>query len=256
MEQPLQEPSTLAKQRIISRAETQARLQRFAVGGVLFAKETSPMNWKILSLTASLVAVLAAPAAMSQTRGRFQPATQTAGMDVAAPVSRAPAPSMPTMRRSGAEFSARSQMGGNSTVREHRTWAGNRDHRGGRGYWNHVHRDGTNHRHYYRRHPRFYTSLYSPFGYPYGYGYGYPYYGSSAALYYNGYHPQYGQSVGGGSVAVEVQRGLAQAGYYRGAVDGVIGAQTRSAIRAFERDNGLRVDGRIDDQLLETLGVG
>jgi hypothetical protein len=120
-----------------------------------------------------------------------------------------------------------------------------------------VHADGTIHRHYprHRRNPRFYTyydPFYSPFGY--GYGYGYPYYGASAALYYNGYRPQqYRRS--GGSVVVGVQRGLAAAGYYRGAVDGVFGPQTGAAIRAFERDNGLRVDGQIDNRLLGTLGV-
>lgn len=197
------------------------------------------MNWKKFSLTTAVVLALGSPAAFAQDDVAPAPA---AAAPASAPVS------MPAAVRSAS---------GPTSV-------GRADHRaGGRGYWNHRHRDGTNHRHYYRhrRHPRFYTSFYdpfySPFGYPYGYGYGYPYYGASAALYYNGYHPQQRRSVGGGgSVVAEVQRGLAQAGYYRGAVDGVIGAQTRSAIRAFERDNRLRVDGRIDGQLLETLGIG
>ena len=52
-----------------------------------------------------------------------------------------------------------------------------------------------------------------------------------------------------------VQRRLARGGYYRGAIDGVIGQGTRSAIRAYERNNGLRVDGRIDRQLLATMGL-
>ena len=49
--------------------------------------------------------------------------------------------------------------------------------------------------------------------------------------------------------------GWPAAGYYRGAIDGVIGNGTRMAIRAFERNNGLRVDGRIDRQLLATMGL-
>src|SRR5947209_8768586 len=69
------------------------------------------------------------------------------------------------------------------------------------------------------------------YGYPYGYGYGYDYYST----------PVQGQVVGGGygSVVVQVQQRLARAGYYRGAVDGVIGGETRRAIRAYERAHGL-----------------
>ena len=59
---------------------------------------------------------------------------------------------------------------------------------------------------------------------------------------------------GGGSVVTDVQQELARAGYYRGTIDGVIGTQTRNAIRAYERRNGLRVDGRIDSDLLATMG--
>lgn len=118
--------------------------------------------------------------------------------------------------------------------------------------------------------PRYYTSFgfgYGfgyPFGYggyPFGYGYGYPYYGTSASLYYNGYHPYgYRDSYryagnGGGSVVVEVQRRLARAGYYRGPIDGVIGGGTRSAIRAWERAHGMRGYGRIDNRLLSSMGI-
>jgi len=52
-----------------------------------------------------------------------------------------------------------------------------------------------------------------------------------------------------------VQRRLARGGYYHGAIDGVIGAGTRNAIRAFESNNGLPVDGVIDRQLLRTMGL-
>src|SRR5262245_4239957 len=104
------------------------------------------------------------------------------------------------------------------------------------------------------------------YGYPYGYGYGYGYpggpdYGYGSQGVYNGrvVNPQNSTNDGVGkdySRAVLVQRELAQAGYYRGAIDGVIGDGTRRAIRNYERDNGLPVDGRIDDQLLATMGIG
>ena len=35
----------------------------------------------------------------------------------------------------------------------------------------------------------------------------------------------------------ELQRRLSRAGYYRGSVDGVLGPQTRRAIRAYEQDH-------------------
>jgi peptidoglycan hydrolase-like protein with peptidoglycan-binding domain len=36
----------------------------------------------------------------------------------------------------------------------------------------------------------------------------------------------------------ELQNRLASAGYYHGAVDGILGPATRRAIRAYERDHG------------------
>jgi len=79
------------------------------------------------------------------------------------------------------------------------------------------------------------------YGYPYGYGYGYPYgygygYGYGGNQYGDSGYGRYGDS-SRGRVA-ELQRRLARAGYYRGAVDGVMGPQTRRAIRAYERDHG------------------
>ena len=35
----------------------------------------------------------------------------------------------------------------------------------------------------------------------------------------------------------ELQRRLSRAGYYRGSIDGVLGPQTRRAIRAYEQDH-------------------
>jgi hypothetical protein len=78
-------------------------------------------------------------------------------------------------------------------------------------------------------------------GYPYGYGYGYPY------GYGNPYGYGYGYGYGGGqygnygdashSRVAELQRRLARAGYYHGSIDGVLGPQTRRAIRAYERNH-------------------
>jgi hypothetical protein len=79
--------------------------------------------------------------------------------------------------------------------------------------------------------PFFYPFPY--FGYPYGYYppygyYGYDYYGGSA----------YGYGYGTGSRVAELQRRLARAGYYHGAIDGIMGPATRRAIRGYERDHG------------------
>ena len=84
---------------------------------------------------------------------------------------------------------------------------------------------------------------YYGYGYPYGYPYGYGYGGSSygAYGYGNGYGAeyQYGQYGNSSQSRVsELQRRLQRAGYYHGSVDGVLGPQTRSAIRAYEKDHG------------------
>jgi hypothetical protein len=66
-------------------------------------------------------------------------------------------------------------------------------------------------------------------GYPYGYygGYNYGDYGSG-----------YGYGDSSGSRVAELQRRLARAGYYHGAIDGIMGPATRRAIRAYEGDHG------------------
>lgn len=81
-----------------------------------------------------------------------------------------------------------------------------------------------------------------PYGY-YGYGYGYPYgYGGGYGYDYGQPGYGYGQPGYGGygsrSRVAELQRRLARAGYYHGAVDGIMGPATRRAIRAYERDHG------------------
>ena len=54
---------------------------------------------------------------------------------------------------------------------------------------------------------------------------------------------------------IQVQTRLARAGYYHGPIDGAMGPRTHYAIRAYERDHGLRVDGMISGQLLRNMGL-
>jgi lysozyme family protein len=58
------------------------------------------------------------------------------------------------------------------------------------------------------------------------------------------------------SIQVLVQTDLTRRGYYAGQVDGVIGPETRNAIREFQRDNGLQVTGDINSQLVQALKLG
>jgi len=58
-----------------------------------------------------------------------------------------------------------------------------------------------------------------------------------------------------GSTVAAVQRELARKGYDPGPIDGVLGEQTRSAIAAFQRGNGLASTGRIDSRLLDELDL-
>ena len=56
-----------------------------------------------------------------------------------------------------------------------------------------------------------------------------------------------------GSTGSNVQARLAQQGYYNGPIDGYIGRGTRHAIAHYESDNGLQVNGVIDEPLLVSL---
>jgi hypothetical protein len=115
-----------------------------------------------------------------------------------------------------------------------------------------------NHNWGHHRHHWPHSRIFFDVGFGYPFGYGYPYYGSYPYGY--GYYagPRevvYQSATTDGSIVVEVQRRLARAGYYRGAIDGVIGNGTRRAIRSYERAHGLRVDGQIDQRLLATMGL-
>ena len=78
------------------------------------------------------------------------------------------------------------------------------------------------------------------FGFPFFYPY--PYYGYYPYNYY-GYNDS---GYGYGNTVVEVQSRLARAGYYHGPIDGIMGPQTRRAIRAYERDHNQRAYGMTD----------
>ena len=52
-----------------------------------------------------------------------------------------------------------------------------------------------------------------------------------------------------------VQLALRDAGYYHGMIDGLVGPQTRAAIAAYQRDNGLEVTAAVDEPTLVTLGL-
>ncbi|MBQ7368858.1 MAG: spore cortex-lytic enzyme [Clostridia bacterium] len=58
----------------------------------------------------------------------------------------------------------------------------------------------------------------------------------------------------GGEVK-EVQRRLKEWGYYKGSVDGVFGAGTRSAVIAFQKKNGLTADGIVGKATYRALGM-
>lgn len=69
--------------------------------------------------------------------------------------------------------------------------------------------------------------------------------------YYRGYYAPAGYSP-----SASVQAALARRGYYHGAVDGVIGPQSREAIRSYQASHRLPVTGAIDRPLLRSLRLG
>jgi hypothetical protein len=171
------------------------------------------------------------------------------------------------MGRGGGHFSSMSARGGHTFARGPGTWSGQRwsrnnwnGQRWSKNNWNGGNWNGNwrHHRHSSNQFifvggfgfPFFYGYPYYGY-YPYGYG-GYPY-DSYGYGYYNDYgQPGYGYGYGdrnryrGQSTVVEVQRQLAQAGYYRGSIDGIMGPQTRRAIRAYERNHNMGEYGMND----------
>lgn len=144
----------------------------------------------------------------------------------------------------------RSRVIAQHSAAQHPNWDRRRDHN-----WN-------GHRcHWHNNHWVIYGLGYYPF-YPwgwYGYDYGYPYGSYYDDRYYDdGYAAnQYSQSeYGVDSTVGQVQSALAREGYYRGAIDGSVGPATRNAIRRYQSNHGLEVNGQIDRPVLEALGLG
>ena len=52
-----------------------------------------------------------------------------------------------------------------------------------------------------------------------------------------------------------IQTKLKRWGYYKGAVDGIYGSQTREAVKYFQRKNGLSVDGIVGPKTAAALGM-
>gem|GEM_PF-2968767 len=107
---------------------------------------------------------------------------------------------------------------------------------------------------------RHYNTTFILFGGGYYYwwdGWWYPAYGYSP--YYNNYvysEPIYApNSIAPGEMIENVQIALRDQGYYPGAIDGIVGVQTRAALAAFQADKGLVVTEAIDEPTLVSLGL-
>jgi Putative peptidoglycan binding domain len=179
------------------------------------------MNAKRIVLL-SCVAALALPVSVATGQSRGGGRAQVGSM---------PARSAPTFTRSAPSGTSRNWSGGN--------WSGDwRHHRFSRDRFIFIDTFGF---------PFFYGYPYYGY-YPYDYyGYGYDPYGSYSPYgsdYYGG--SGYGDGNGNGSSVVQLQRRLARAGYYHGAIDGIMGPATRRAIRAYERTHNPREYGMTD----------
>ena len=58
-----------------------------------------------------------------------------------------------------------------------------------------------------------------------------------------------------GSEVRTIQEKLKRWGYYSGSVDGIYGSQTVSAVKSFQKKNGLTVDGIAGTQTLKAMGI-
>ncbi len=58
-----------------------------------------------------------------------------------------------------------------------------------------------------------------------------------------------------GETVKTIQQKLKNWGYYKGAVDGIFGPQTKEAVKYFQRKNGLTVDGIVGNKTLSALGI-
>lgn len=106
------------------------------------------------------------------------------------------------------------------------------------------------------------------FWYPYGNYYGYGYYPYSYGYdpgYYDSYGYQDEQYYGANdddvtvesadSMVANAQEELAQQGYYRGEIDGILGPETSRALARFQRNQGLHVTGVLTRDTADALGL-
>jgi peptidoglycan hydrolase-like protein with peptidoglycan-binding domain len=54
----------------------------------------------------------------------------------------------------------------------------------------------------------------------------------------------------------EVQTALQAKGYYSGPIDGIVGPKTHSGLSEYQKDEGLKVTGKVNDETAKRLGVG
>jgi hypothetical protein len=90
---------------------------------------------------------------------------------------------------------------------------------------------------------------YDYYGYPYDdYDY-YPYNYDDQSAYVDS--DQYGNA----ATVSAVQSELAKLGYYRGAIDGVVGDETQAALARYQEDHDLSVTGTLTAATLQSLGL-
>ena len=58
-----------------------------------------------------------------------------------------------------------------------------------------------------------------------------------------------------GNEVSQIQEKLKRWGYYNGSIDGIYGSKTLSAVKAFQRKNGLTVDGIAGQKTLSAMGI-
>jgi N-acetylmuramoyl-L-alanine amidase len=58
-----------------------------------------------------------------------------------------------------------------------------------------------------------------------------------------------------GSVVTQIQTKLKNWGYYSGKADGIFGSVTETAVKSFQKKNGLTSDGIVGDKTLAALGI-
>src|SRR4029453_4032138 len=154
----------------------------------------------------------------------------------------------------GGHFSSMSPRGGHTFSRggstfsrgtsgTYRNWGG-RNWSGGNwsgGNWSDCNWSGNWRHHHHHHHNNNDVIFIGSFGFPYwGWGWGYPYgyYGFGYPYGYGYYGSDgYGYGYGDRSSVAQLQRRLARAGYYYGAIDGIMGPRTRRALCAYQRDH-------------------